>query len=239
MDIIRQTILAITVTAATAAAGAADFGHGPLNRPYSDGRAWHLGFSVGAHAQDLTLTHSGYVTEDGRTWFMEQPAYSPGFCVEGLVDFRLNDYFNIRIAPGLWLGNREIKMLDTTLGAEERENMKSTFVVVPVDVKFSSVRYLNSRPYLTAGVMPAVDVTKKRSNLIKLKSADLYLTVGVGCDFYLPYFKLNPEIKFCFGMTDVRRRDPPDLADDPQRMDITRSLLKARSKMIVVTFYFE
>ena len=91
MDIIRQTILAITVTAATAAAGAADFGHGPLNRPYSDGRAWHLGFSVGAHAQDLTLTHSGYVTEDGRTWFMEQPAYSPGFCVGGLVDFRLND----------------------------------------------------------------------------------------------------------------------------------------------------
>ena len=124
MDIIRQTILVISVTAATAAAGAADFGHGPLNRPYSDGRAWHLGFSVGVHAQDLTLTHSGYVTDDGRTWFMEQPAYSPGFCVGALVDFRLNDYFNIRIAPGLWLGNREIKMLDTTLGGEERQNMK-------------------------------------------------------------------------------------------------------------------
>ena len=84
-----------------------------------------------------------------------------------------------------------------------------------------------------------MDVTKKRSDLIKLKSADLYLTVGVGCDFYLPYFKLNPEIKFCFGMTDVLQRKRPDLADDPLRMDITRSLLKARSKMIVVTFYFE
>lgn len=57
MDVIRKTLLSIAAfTAATA--GAADFGHGPLNRPYSDGRAWHLGFSVGVHAQDLSLTHS-------------------------------------------------------------------------------------------------------------------------------------------------------------------------------------
>lgn len=63
--------------------------------------------------------------------------------------------------------------------------------------------------------------------------------VGLGCDFYLPYFKLNPEIRFCLGLTDVLQRRRPDLADDPQRMDITRSLLKARSKMIVLTFYFE
>ncbi len=238
MDVIRKTLLSIAAfTAATA--GAADFGHGPLNRPYSDGRAWHLGFSVGVHAQDLSLTHSGYVTDDGRTWFMDQPSYSPGFCVSGLIDMRLNDYFNLRIAPGLWLGNREIKMLDTTTGDEQKQNMKSTFVVVPVDIKFSSVRYLNSRPYITAGIMPAVDVAKKRNDFIKLKPADIYLTMGLGCDFYLPYFKLNPEIRFCLGLTDVLQRRRPDLADDPQRMDITRSLLKARSKMIVLTFYFE
>lgn len=218
---------------------AVDFAHGPLNRPYSDGRAWHLGFSVGLHVQDIRFSHTGFVTPEGETWFADQPSYSPGFCVGGLVDFRLNDYFNVRISPGLWFGSRDVRMADTTNGGEERQNIKSTFVVLPVDVKYSSVRYRNSRPYLTAGVMPAFDVAKKRPEFLKLKSADMYLTVGIGCDFYLPFFKLNPELKFCFGLTDVVNHNRPDLADDPARLKITESIKRARSRMVVLTFYFE
>lgn len=71
-----------------------------LNRPYADNRAWHLGFSFGVHAQDMAFTHNGFVTEDGRTWFMDQPSLSPGFCVNGLIDLRLNNYFNVRFSPG-------------------------------------------------------------------------------------------------------------------------------------------
>ena len=63
--------------------------------------------------------------------------------------------------------------------------------------------------------------------------------MGFGCDFYLPYFKLNPEIKFCFGLTDMLEHDRPDLTDDFNRQKFTQSLKKATSKMIVLTFYFE
>ena len=56
-----------------------------LNRPYADMRKWHLGFSVGTHTQDLSFSHNGFVTENGETWFMEQPAFSPGFNVTGLA----------------------------------------------------------------------------------------------------------------------------------------------------------
>lgn len=209
------------------------------NRPYADMRRWHLGFSVGVHTQDLHFTHNGFVTEGGRTWFMEQPAFSPGFCVNGLVDFRLNDYFNLRFSPGMYFGNREIKMLDTTDGGAESQNIKSTYIVAPIDIRFSAQRFRNARPYLVGGVMPAFDVAKKRSDFLKLKSTDVFLTVGFGCDFYLPYFKFNPEIKFCFGLLDVIQHDRPDLVDDPGRMDITRSLKKATSQMVVLTFYFE
>jgi len=87
--------------------------------------------------------------------------------------------------------------------------------------------------------MPAFDVGKKRNDFLKLKSSDLFLSVGFGCDFYLPYFKLNPEIKFCFGLTDVLEHDRPDLIEDPERLKFTQSLAKATSKMIVLTFYFE
>ena len=75
---------------------ARDFNDKLMNRPYADLRRWHLGFSVGVHTQDLNFTNNGYITENGESWFIEQPAFSPGFCVNGLIDFRLNDYFNVR-----------------------------------------------------------------------------------------------------------------------------------------------
>lgn len=209
------------------------------NRPYADLRKWHLGFSVGMHTQDLKFSHNGYVTAEGQTWFVEQPSFSPGFCVNGLIDFRLNDYFSVRFSPGMYFGNREIKMRDAVTGAEETQNIKSTFIVAPIDLKFAAQRYRNARPYIVGGVMPAFDVGKKGSDFLKLKTTDVYLTIGFGCDFYLPFFKLNPEIKFCFGLTDVLEHKRPDLEDDPGRMDITNSLRKATSQMVVLTFYFE
>lgn len=210
-----------------------------LNRPYADLQRWHLGFSVGVHTQDLRFTHNGFVTDSGETWFMEQPSFSPGFCVNGLIDFRLNDYFNLRFSPGMYFGNREVRMIDTTGGGTARQNLRSVFVVAPVDLKYSAMRFRNVRPYLVGGVMPAFDVSKKRSDYLKLNTADFYLTLGFGCDFYLPFFKLNPEVKFCFGLADVIRHDRPDLVDDPDRMKITQSLKKATSQMVVLTFYFE
>lgn len=221
------------------AQGNRNFNDKVLNRPYADQRRWHLGFSVGTHTQNLLFTHNGYISPDGQEWRIEQPSYSPGFCVNGLVDFRLSNYFNLRISPGLYFGNRNIEMLDATTGATERQNIKSTFIVAPVDIKYSALRMRNIRPYMTAGVMPAFDVSKKSHDFLQLKSTDLYLTVGFGCDFYLPFFKLIPEIKFCFGLKDVLQHDRPDLAEDIYGQQFTQSLSKATSRMIVLSFYFE
>lgn len=208
------------------------------NRPYADLRPWHLGFSVGVFTSDLLFTHNDF-RPDGEIWRMEQPTYQPGFCVNGLFDLRLNDYFNLRLSPGMYFGSRDVTFREYNTGATERQNVKSTFVVLPVDLKFSAQRYRNARPYVVGGVMPAFDVNKKRSDILQLNVADCYLSVGFGCDFYLPYFKLIPEIKFCFGLSDVLQHDRPDLADNPIKYKYTQSLSKATSKMVVLTFYFE
>ena len=210
-----------------------------LNRPYADMRKWHLGFSVGTHTQDLSFNHNGFVTENGETWFMEQPSFSPGFNVTGLAEVRLNDYFSVRFSPGMYFGNKVVKMYDTTNGVEEQQNIKTSYVVLPVDVKFAGQRYRNARPYVIGGAMAAFDVAKKRSDFLKLKTTDFYLTVGFGCDFYLPYFKLIPEIKFCFGFADILEHDRPDLSEEPEKMKYTQSLKKVTSQMVVVSFYFE
>lgn len=231
--------LALAGACAAPAAAAPRFNDKVENRPYADLRRWHLGFSVGMHVQDLTFTHPGFVTDGGQAWYVEQPSFSPGFCVTGLFDYRLSGHFNVRLSPGLYFGNRNVRMRDVTSDQELRQDIKSTYLVLPVDIKYSGQRYRNSRPYITAGVMPAFDVAKKPSDYIKLKANDVYLTVGLGCDFYLPYFKFIPDIKFCFGLSNLLVKDRPDLSEQPQMMDITKSLSKAASKMFVFTFYFE
>lgn len=209
-----------------------------LNRPYADMRRWHLGFSVGMHAQDIRLTHNGLII-DGEEWRMEQTNFQPGFNVSGLFDLRLNNYFSLRLSPGMFFGSRDITMRELNTGAVERQSIKSAYVTVPLDLKYAAARWRNARPYVVGGIMGAFDVSKKRSDLLRLTTTDVYLSVGFGCDFYLPYFKLIPELKFCFGLTDVLQHDRPDLVDDPAKLKFTQSLSKATSKMIVLTFYFE
>lgn len=210
-----------------------------LNRPYADLKKWHFGFSIGTHFEDLDFTHNGFVTPDGEKWGIEVPSFAPGICANVLVDLRLHKHFNLRLSPGMYFGSKGVEMLSSTNGATARQEIKTANVVLPLDLKISGERYKNSRPYVTVGAMGAFDVGKKRSDYLKFNTADAYLTVGLGCDFYLPFFKLNPEIKFCFGLTDILRHDRPDLDDNPEIFKITQSLSKVKSKMVVLSFYFE
>jgi len=87
--------------------------------------------------------------------------------------------------------------------------------------------------------MGAFDVGKKRNDFLKFTTSDAYLTVGLGCDFYLPFFKLNPEVKFCFGLSDILQHKRPDLEDDLQTLRATQALDKVKSRMVMITFFFE
>lgn len=130
-------------------------------------------------------------------------------------------------------------MIDYNGDLRNRQDIKSAYVVVPLDLKISGDRMRNVRPYVTTGVMATFDVSKKRSEALMFNAADTYLCVGMGVDFYLPFFKLNPEIKFCFGLTDILKHDRPDLTDDPDTFKMTQSLSKVKSNMVVISFYFE
>ncbi len=233
------TLLLFLIGSGDATLSAQNLNDKLMNRPYADLRRWHLGFSVGFHTQDLSFTHNGLTTEAGEQWFVEQPAFQPGFCVNGLIDYRLGAYFNLRFTPGMYFGTRDITMRDYNSGNEHRQNLKSALIVLPVDLKYSSLRYRNSRPYLTAGIMPTVNVSKQSADYLRTKRSDFFLTCGFGCDFYLPYFKFNPEIKFCFGLGDCLVHDRPDISEEPEKLIITQSLTKAVSRMVVLTFYFE
>lgn len=208
------------------------------NLPYADYKLLHLGFSIGTHVQDMTFVHSGFVTEGGESWYMDIPDFSPGFNVNLMADLYLCQYLNLRVSPGIFFGNKVVKYRESNSQATQTQDLKSNYIVLPVELKFSAERCNNYRPYLIGGVMATADVSKKRNDFLKLNTFDGYLTIGIGCDLYLPYFKLIPELKFCFGLTDVINRKRNDLRD-PADIKYTQSLKKATSNMVVLSFYFE
>ena len=212
---------------------------GLLNRPYADLKPIHFGFSVGFHMQDLNISNNGFITPEGESWFTEVPAYSPGFCVNVLADMRISNHINLRCSPGMYFGNKKVHFRNSITGDENTQNIKSNYVVIPVDIKYSATRYKNIRPYVVGGIMGILDVSKKRPEQLKLKDTDAMLTIGLGCDFYLPYFKLCPELKFCFGLRNLLNTERPDLQVNPDMMKYTQSVSQIKSNMIVLTFYFE
>lgn len=211
-----------------------------LNRPYADMKRLHYGFSIGFHNQSLWLTHNGFVTDGGESWFAEVGEISPGFCVNIMGDLRIAEHFNLRVSPGMYFGSKTVTFRETATGDIEKQNLKNSSVVIPVDLKMSAKRYHNVRPYVTAGAMASFDVSKRKDGeMLQLSNTNYYATVGFGLDVYVPFFKFIPEVKFCFGLNNLLKKDRPDLVDDPDMMKFTQSLDKATSNMVVFTFYFE
>ncbi len=247
MSIYNYRHIAIVTLLLTAFLAVAQDNDKILNRQYADMKRVHYGFSVGVNFQDLKITNNGYISEDGQAWFADIPSHSPGFCVNVLADLRLSTHFNLRISPGMYFGNKVVRYFNANAPEDalepsikqQRQNVKATYIVLPIDLKFSARRHHNIRPYFTGGVTGLYDLSKERPEQLRLKDFDVMLTVGMGCDFYLPFFKLCPEVKFCFGLKNLLEKNRPDLQDNPTMEVFTKSVSKLKNNMVVLTFYFE
>ncbi len=208
------------------------------NRPYIDQRIWHYGFLVAIHTQDYKIVNSGKVTDDGEVWFADVPEYSPGFSVGVLGELYLHKYASLRFIPTLAFGDKSVVFREQESGERTTQNIKSTYLSIPVDLKFSAERFNNYRPYVVMGVNPTVDLTVKKARQLLVKPFDCMVELGFGCDIYLPFFKLIPELKFGFGLFDMLKKNRDDL-NDLSLMKYTEAVNQINSRSISLTFYFE
>jgi hypothetical protein len=89
-----------------------------------------------------------------------------------------------------------------------------------------------------AGTYGSIELASRKNQPILLKPYDYGVEIGIGCDFYLPYFNLCPELKFCFGLNDMLEKDRSDLMDK-ELIKYPLSLARATQRMIVLSFNFE
>lgn len=218
------------------------------NKPYIDLRPFHFGVLVGSHLQDIEFLNVGpqiITLEDGTTEqriiTCDQDRWDPGFNVGVLGEFRLNTNFQLRVAPAMYFGTRHftLKNLSDERRAEEHQDLKTAYISTAFDLIFAGPRFNNHRPYLMAGVNPMLNLSGKDNDYIRLKRSDLFLEAGIGCDFYLPFFKLRPELKFLFSLGNSLDTTHPDRLRDPNMKVYAKSVKESHTKMIVLSFYFE
>ena len=208
------------------------------NKPYIDYRRLHYGFLVGTHVQDIEFVNNAFVTENGEVWYADVAEYSPGLSVGVLADLRLGNHFSLRLLPTMHFGQNNVQFREQGSGEVSRQQLKTTYIAVPLHVKFAAERFNNYRPYITAGVSPMVNLTVKKQKQLLVKRFDTMIEVGFGCDFYLPFFKLIPELKFSFSPLNILQQQRNDLLD-ANLLKYTQSLDGMSSKMITLSFYFE
>ena len=227
------------------------------NRPYTDLRTFHFGVLVGTHLQDIELLNVGlvnYTDENGKivtsNVTVDQDRWDAGFTVGVLGEFRINTNFQVRIAPAMYFGTRHLTFHDIKSQHGEanegerkiedvRQEMKTAYISSAFDIIFSAPRFNNHRPYLMAGVTPMLNLSGSKDEYIALKKTDLFLELGIGCDFYLPFFKLRPELKFMFGLTNTYDKNHIKNIKGKSMLPYTLAAKETHSKIVALTFYFE
>lgn len=224
----------------------------PQHKPYIDLRPLHFGISVGFHAQDIEFQNVGPQTQvlsDGttasQTILCDQDSWNPGFSVGVLADLRLSSHLSARLSPTMHFGAKHLAFRNLTTTDETgrelltTQDLKNVYISFPLDLKFAAERFNNYRPYVIAGVSPMINLSGKDQEYVQLKRYDTMIEVGLGCDFYLPFFKLNPELRFSYSLTNSLDTKHADELRDANLRAYAKSVRSAHAKMITLTFYFE
>jgi len=206
---------------------------------YEDLKPYHFGFLLGLHTQDLIFQHSGVADAKGNRWYASVPSYTPGFSVGIIGDLRLTDFLSLRSTPTINFGSKEVDLKSDAAGASAISTpIRSNYIMIPLSIRYRGARSNNYRPYLISGFSVAVDMGRDDSEPILLQPLNTYWEIGTGCDIYLPYFRLVPEIKFCLGLGDILVHHRKD--DDSEAYSMyTNAFNKVTSRLLVFSLQFE
>ncbi len=151
------------------------------------------------------------------------PMRNEGFTVGVVGNLRLGKYFDLRLIPSLSFGTRTIKydfykLADLGNMANKQntpfsieKSIFSTFVELPLHVKYRSKRLNNIAAYVIAGGNFKIDLASQKKdkteddviNNIKVKRTDIAAEIGAGFDFYNGYFKFGIEAKMSIGLLNI------------------------------------
>ncbi|PZD77618.1 porin family protein [Mesonia sp. K7] len=202
------------------------------NKENFDKQRWSWGYFLGFNSYDFKFEYEEHPTED---IIVEK---SLGFNVGLLGNMRINDYIDLRLEPGVVFANRNITFPEVT--ERNFREVKSTYVHIPLLVKFSTKRLNNFKPFVVGGASYAINLSSNQDNPddntageFRMMNNAYFYEIGFGIDFYLPYFKFTPSIRGVFGLNDELKPD-----NEPGSI-FTSNISQMQTRGIFINFTFQ
>ena len=203
-------------------------------------RRFRFGFYLGGNFSTFTSAPNPNLNPFDSLMIVE-PTGKGGFDIGISINFRLNEFFDLKLVPNLSMLSRSMDYTLQYMGDKtwvQSLIIESINIDLPLFVKLKSSRIGNNlRFYVLAGGQYCFDMmsnSKKRNppgeNVLKLKASDIQALAGAGIEFYLPYFKLSIEGKMGYGVIDLVTKE---------ENFISSSIESLRSKTFHLTLILE
>lgn len=118
--------------------------------------------------------------------------------------------------------------------------VKSTYIHIPLLVKFSTKRINNFKPFIVGGFSTALNLSSNENNpddnsngQFRTKKNMFFYELGFGIDLYLYNFKFTPSIRGLFAINDELIRD-----EDPNS-PWTGNVASMKTRGIFINFTFQ
>ena len=212
-------------------------GEDVINNPNFDKQRWSWGYFLGFNTYDFDFDYIDYVAN---------PATGKDYSVDGTIGFnvglvgnlRLREHLDLRFEPGVSF-NR-INFQFTKADSNSFREINSTYVHLPLLLKFSTKRINNFKPFVLGGVSTSINLSSNENNpddnydgQFRMTTNNFYYEIGFGIDLYLYYFKFTPSIRGVFAINDELVRD-----DNPNSF-FTGNVESMSSRAIFLNFTFQ
>ena len=210
-----------------------------LNNENFDKPRLSYGYYLGLNSYDFNIDYKSNLKDI-------QVIKSTGFNVGLVGNIRINDFFDLRLEPGLVMSNRNLSYSETYFEglifdeSDTEREIRSTYIHIPLLLKISTKRINNIKPFIVAGVSTALNLSSNQDNPddnsqgnFRLKKNNIFYEMGIGIDIYLTWFKFTPSIRGVFSLSDEH------VKDFDSNSPWTRNISKMQTRGVFVNFTFQ
>lgn len=234
----KKIIIAVLLTCFLSTLCSAQAGAGRDNYNYRDfqRKAYYFGLSLGMNSSTFHLDRSKRFIGNEEISVTEADS-GIGFNLNMIANLKLGDYFDFRFLPGFTFSERSLQytyLNSTDLPNMQIEALESVFFELPFQVRFKSAPYKDKRIFVVGGLKYSYDVASNsstRKTVLRFSPHDFQYEIGLGMQFFYPYFIFSPEIKFSRGITNTL------IYDD--RLFQSSLLENVMSQYFTLSFHFE
>ncbi|MCX2839347.1 porin family protein [Salinimicrobium sp. MT39] len=230
-------IAAIVLLAALPARAQLFGGEDVINNPNFDMQRFSWGYFLGFNTYDFDFDYKDYIqgSNQGKDFHVDRTI---GFNVGLIGNMRLSDHLDLRLEPGVSF-NRINFIFNKSDPTDSFREINSTFVHIPLLLKFSTTRINNFKPFVVGGVSTSLNLSSNENNpednsdgQFRMTTNNFYYEIGFGIDLYLYYFKFTPSIRGVFAINDefVRDDTPVFNSDNIEKMS---------SRAVFINFTFQ